>query len=210
MQETLRERSLHNGPRRTIHGYGSAAGVTPIADSTFTMTVTAEGYWFFGVYTDVARTVAVDWGDGSAVENFVSTAAGEYWYVTLDHTYLAAGSKTISVTSGITGIDAFSATITALDVTACESLWYLEVGYNSIATLDLTGCPLAKVISIANNDLNSAAVDAILVTLAAGTVSDPYAAVYLTLNAVPGAAGLAAKAVLENVARGPWTVTVDT
>lgn len=78
----------------------------------------------------------------------------------------------------------------------------VDCSHNSLTAIPTP--PALATLDGQSNDLDSAAVDAVLVGLDGNGLSDGF--VDLTSNAAPGAAGLAAKASLEG--RG-WTVNVD-
>lgn len=81
----------------------------------------------------------------------------------------------------------------------------LDISENVITTAPvLSGATALKRLIISNNLLNETNVNAVLVALAALSVSNGY--LDITSNVPPGAAGLTAKTTLEG--RG-WTVLVD-
>ena len=84
------------------------------------------------------------------------------------------------------------------------ALAYLDCYNNALTALDVSGCTALAHLYCYNNALGSAAVDAVLVALAAMAAAG--GACDQRDNAAPTATGLAAKAVLEG--RG-WTVNVD-
>jgi hypothetical protein len=77
---------------------------------------------------------------------------------------------------------------------------------NEITTVTLSGSPVISEITLQNNLLSQAQVDAVLVHLAGGAVSNGTCNIGGTGNAAPSATGSAAVATLQ--ARG-WTVTTN-
>jgi hypothetical protein len=96
--------------------------------------------------------------------------------------------------------------MTALDITANPGMNILNCGANLLTALDLTANPLMGTVHCFSNSLDAAAVDNVICTLAAGTVTGGI--LDITVNTAPTATGAACILTLEGTAP-PWTVSHD-
>jgi Leucine-rich repeat (LRR) protein len=100
--------------------------------------------------------------------------------------------------------------LTSIDVSGLSNLTSLNVNVNSLTSLDITNLSSLIGLGASNNQLTSQAVDDILVNLddfgLSGSYSVNLAGIPGTGNAIPGAAGFAAKTSLEG--KG-WTVAIN-
>ena len=169
--------------------YRTISGVSPLSKHSLA----------FSTFTG-ATSVNWDFGDGTGlhavtVPNYTaySTTANTYTVTR----YLGAANPTAltfsNTQAGFTNLTLVMPNLTSLSIT--------QVG-TALNSIDISSCvALANVVIYAGINLDSA-VDSILVSLAAGSVSNGVC--NLTGNVAPSSVGLAAKAIL--VGRG-WTVT---
>jgi hypothetical protein len=107
---------------------------------------------------------------------------------------------------GIDEWDGDSMGFTSLDFTGITTITEIYNGYTGLQHINITGCINLNDISLEDNDLTQASVDHILITLDENGLTG--GSVYLSdgTNAIPSAAGLAAKLSLEG--KG-WDVYVN-
>jgi len=105
-------------------------------------------------------------------------------------------------------IEANNNALTSVDLTGSTGISYLELYENSLTSIDLTGLVNLYYLDLYDNALSQESVDYILTFLANGSVSGGEVYLDSGTNATPSATGLAAKAVLEDGARG-WDVYIN-
>ena len=152
-----------------------------------------------------AQTFDIDFGDLTTATLTTELNDGEFG-ATGSWNFGDAGPRIVTISNAVAlaYLDCYNNALTALDVSGCTALAYLDCYNNALTALDVSGCTALAHLDCYNNALGSAAVDAVLVALAAMAAAG--GACDQRDNAAPTATGLAAKAVLEG--RG-WTVNVD-
>lgn len=166
----------------------------------------------FGV-TPSNLTGFVDWGEGDGEEEFFNSDND----MEMHHTYSAAGNYLVRIrfSEPIDTVISFGALYTMADVPmsnfevneAFTGLTAIGLDNNDLQVVDIENLPALDTLTITGNQLTSAAVDDILVTLDAnGVINGSVDLSGQSPSAAPGAAGIAAKASLEG--KG-WVVTTD-
>ena len=94
--------------------------------------------------------------------------------------------------------------VTLGTLSVCQGINILNCG--SLATIDISGCPIAEAVTLTGNALDQTSVDGVLADLDSGGLSNGTVDISGGTNSAPSAAGLTSKANLEG--KG-WTVTVN-
>ena len=113
----------------------------------------------------------------------------------------------IAALTSLTSLTCSENNLSILDVAALTSLAILYCNDNSIPTLELAALPLLTTIECHDNNMDEANVDKILADLVIAGANDGTISMDGT-NAVPSAAGLASKAILEGTPRN-WEVVIS-
>jgi len=98
--------------------------------------------------------------------------------------------------------------LTSLTLNGCSALYQLWITSQSLASVDISDCPLLTNINLQSNLLTQTAVDNILHQLVLHGQTGGGVTLDGLTNAAPSAAGLADKAILEALVP-PWTVTTN-
>jgi len=221
--------SLRPALRHAAHG-GRAPTVAPAG--VITLTTEAQELFELTLESLSETTYHITWGDGTEEDAEGYQGGGGIWYFWLSHEYTDLEPHHDVTVAGdmdtITAVHFPGSSVTAIALEKCSSMAYLTASGNQLTALDLSAnhmlteadvssnpitsltlsselVGLVELLQAQNLALDEAAMDALLVSLAAQTsLSD--GVLLLWGNAAPGAAGLAAVATLEG--RG-WQVILE-
>jgi Leucine-rich repeat (LRR) protein len=124
----------------------TAATATPATQGTIVFTFTGNKVKF----AVTAESIAVDWGDGQ--EEVLSSLDS----TEVRHTYAGDVERTVRIqTEKLSSFSCRWQQLTALDVSNCPALTYLDCGQNPLSTLDVSGCTALTHLHCENNQLSA-------------------------------------------------------